>query len=262
MDHRSRNPDRADALHSLSQAIARGTLQVLRKPLRGCAPASHRTHTGQQRREGADNGDPIDLTARCAHCGNPMEMRRSYQKYCTQRCERASSTALETAHRIASNAGRKCEACGKPIDPARRVDARFCCITCRDHKRHRRRKVESLPVDSVMRKVCPHCGVTFSANRSSQVHCCRDCKNAAKRARQEMPCGWCGSNFNRSSHRAKYCCMSCAGKAIAHARRDAADRLRSAEVSINLRQGFAGGSPCEYIGARPFSASSLERKSR
>lgn len=179
--------------------------------------------------------DPIHLTARCAHCGNPMEMRRSYQKYCTQRCERASSTALETAHRIASNAGRKCEACGKPIDPARRVDARFCCITCRDHKRHRRRKVESLPVDSVMRKVCPHCGITFCANRSSQVHCCRDCKNAAKRARQAMPCGWCGSTFNRSSHRDKYCCMSCAGKAIAQARRDAADLLRSAEVGINLR---------------------------
>lgn len=143
-----------------------------------------------------------------------MQLRRAYQQYCSKPCARASYTALETAHRVECKAGRKCETCGSEIDPRRRKDARFCCAVCRDHEKHRRRSLDSLPAGSPKRKLCPHCGNEFRAIRVTQVHCCRDCKNAAARKAAMKPCQHCGKVFPHPSHKTRFCSLTCSSHAI------------------------------------------------
>lgn len=199
MGYGDTKPGRPNALHSLSIAVAGGTLQVLQQQLRERTSQPYRQYQGRERGCGASNVDPIDLTARCEQCHEALPQGApAHRKFCNKRCQSRYFTELGRAQRIEQKAGRTCETCAAAIDPERRQDTRYCCASCRPAGR------------LAIQKTCPKCGVRFKPHRRDQLHCCRDCKNAARRDAQIAPCAWCGKPFHRSSHRSRFCSMTCA----------------------------------------------------
>lgn len=110
---------------------------------------------------------------------------------------------MERQAREEERAARSCTFCAGLIPVAMKASALFCSVACRDRSRRDRRRLTN-------GKVCPHCQALFSPLRADQVHCSRACKNAAKRARQMIPCRGCGKIFrNRWGKRGQFCSQSC-----------------------------------------------------
>lgn len=174
-----RTSDRADPMRELSQAIARGTSQVLQRSVRRDARGSDQAHEGGQRGAGDQNCDEIDLRARCETCGKLLpersptgKMTRNDRKYCSTKCYSQSWIRLEKADREADKVGRKCKVCGGDIPPSRNLRSKFCSKKCcAENVRMNRYSVE---------RVCIECGKPFKAMRGRDTrYCSQSC--ASKR---------------------------------------------------------------------------------
>lgn len=212
MDHSRRNPDRADPLRSLSQAIARGASQVLREAVRQCAQREPSAYQGGERASslsdgGRKQGIPLDLTARCEHCHSPLPpMSTAARKFCDKKCQSAYFNGLTAAALREEKQGRSCILCGEAIPAERRADALYCKSACRERHCNPRKRL-------AITRACPHCGDNFRPSHKVQAHCSRECRTAALREAAKRPCEWCGNIYRAPSSRARFCCMSCSSQA-------------------------------------------------
>lgn len=174
MDNRGRNPDRADPLRSLSQAVARGSLQVLQSSLQFRASPPARPAARDGCREGGGISGPLDLNAYCEHCGKPLpERKRSDKRYCDNRCAYRSCHALEMDARREARIGRTCQECGCIIPSERRRDAKTCSARCTSRASSRRERERAIHL-----KTCPICKTEFRTRARRQVCCSPRCVHA------------------------------------------------------------------------------------
>lgn len=220
MDHSRRNLDRADPLRSVSRAVARGTFQVLRAPVRGCVRGVVREDAFGKRGSSSSDGGAIDLTDRCEGCGSPLPEGATVRRaWCGSACYGAHYRQMEREAREIERANDLCAGCGELIPATKRVDAIYCRKACRDRGRRHRLLTQS--------KACPHCRANFAPLRPDQVHCSRDCKNAERRQRQMIPCRGCGAVFrNRWGKRTQFCSQTCSSRFHYHAGRTSLPRTR------------------------------------
>lgn len=135
MDDTRRGADRADALCSLSRAIARGASQVLQQHMRGGAsPMSYQAQGGGGR-EGGGVGDQVNLTRRCTRCDCIMpDGTRLNRKYCSDACVNAERQddrrAVRQTIRAELIAGRRYQICGGPIPEKKFRGSKFCSLKC------------------------------------------------------------------------------------------------------------------------------------
>lgn len=174
MDNRGRNPDRTDPLRSLSQAVARGSLQVLQSSLQFRASPTARPAARDGCREGGGISGPLDLNAYCEHCGKPLpERKRSDKRYCDNRCAYRSCQSLTKEARKETREGRTCMECGCIIPNTRRAGAKTCSQRCTSRARGRRERARAR-----LRKVCPVCQAEFRTSAKHQVCCSPRCVHA------------------------------------------------------------------------------------
>lgn len=212
MGNRSRNPDRADPLRGLSQAIARGSLEILQQRLCVQLPTSNEHPKGGERGSGAGLGDPLDLTHRCEWCNTVMGPGRADRKYCSKACCVASEVGAISAALREARAGRMCEHCSGPISAERRADAIYCCDKCQNAASH-----------SMLRQrrhmTCIRCGAGFMAHTDRQKHCSWDCAFPSPQIRRERICPACGGTFRTGQPHQRYCSRSCMSAALRSAPR-------------------------------------------
>lgn len=68
----------------------------------------------------------------CLHCGEVIPRDVTLKKrFCCRKCKRDFHNGQRAAALLASKAGRVCDWCGKPLDPAAKVGTRFCHVNCR-----------------------------------------------------------------------------------------------------------------------------------
>ena len=124
--------------------------------------ALDRPPEGSERGSGDQAGDQLDLTARCENCGEALGPGRSDRKFCGARCLYLDYRKAVEVARIEANSGRICLACGGPIPPEKRADARFCCSQCRKSTKN---PAKRLPRPHL----CPVCGASFHPFKYRQV---------------------------------------------------------------------------------------------
>lgn len=206
MGDRRADIDRTNPMRSLSQAIARGTLQVLQQSLRG---QPQPLLDQAQRRGGGPScsfGDPDDLAHRCEYCGVDMGPSIASKKFCSEKCRYNAFWGLERAALDARNAGRTCVHCREPMPVSMKGTARYCSEECRSAARWVRQRYAAPP------KTCQHCGSTFGPLRPDQQYCSRRCFAAATRVLPDVSCGCCGVAFQPRRRSSQYCSRSCATK--------------------------------------------------
>lgn len=197
MDDRSRNPDRTDPLHALSQSLARGASQILQSPLQHDL---QRAVVGQEARDrgtGDPHGDLPGLT--CEWCGASLHGFTIRREFCDHRCR-------EAFYRAERRRLRKCLWCGGSMDTPYRGKIYFSkkCRICsgRDMTglNHKRR--------------CSHCGKTFRPNRWGAKFCSRDCYVEQRRTRCAKSCLVCGNSFIPNLPEQRACSQPCRGVMI------------------------------------------------
>lgn len=213
MDHRSRNPDRADPLRQLSRAIARGAAQVLQQSVQVKPLQRAGEHQASQRRNSHSDDDPSQMNHCCESCGTQLPASsRPDRKYCCNACMYASLKPIIRAEQHAARAGRICQGCDGVIPLSVRRGAKYCCAACRSRAKYAAMKA-SLP-----KRSCKQCGATFQGVDATQSYCSIQCASLAKITVPPRPCDWCGQVFKPVNAKGRFCCTSCASKAKALAR--------------------------------------------
>lgn len=179
LDNSDKYSDRADPLRALSRAIARGKAEILQRSVQGFAQQQSAQRAGDQRARCDGDGSPVDLTARCEHCGQPLPARtdtgrrvRADRKYCGSKCRDASSNVLVAEDRCSARQQRRCERCGKDLSGRHRVSARFCTVSC--GRRHRYATNADFG-----HKECKNCGAKFRAKKADAKFCSLKCSGRA-----------------------------------------------------------------------------------
>jgi hypothetical protein len=197
MDRRLRQPDRADPLRSLSQAIARGALQVLQPSLQQRAQQSCKSSHEHEGGTGGRLSGPLDLTHRCEHCDGLMpeasptgRRRRRSAKYCSIKCLWASAVAIDTLRRLQSRLGRICKWCQGDIPVSRKFRSIYCCARCAKAASRKAAPLRKRTRDSKrlrIEKTCPSCENAFRPFDRMQVCCCHKCASrlAASKKRDQ-----------------------------------------------------------------------------
>lgn len=172
MDSRGRNADRTDPLRSLREAIARGASQVLQNNLRKRVSQPTEPLEGWRGNGGgADSGSSDDVAAECEWCGGPI-LERGRLKFCGEKCAKAGAAIVRRAslerRYTRQREGRICAWCGKPLKPATRGHAKYCCIECTQKGYYAGRKATN-------RRTCVQCGSEFTTASRTAKHCGRSC---------------------------------------------------------------------------------------
>lgn len=235
MDERGWGENRANPLPKLPQSAARGSLQVLRSPLRGCVSEAHRETQRNDRGAGAGINGTLDLTARCETCGCHLpektasgRRKRWNAKYCSDRCRGRSTIQLDQEARREGLAGRSCNLCGDPISDDRRSDAIYCSKRCQTGARMERSR-RRLP------GTCKQCGIAYFACSPAQTFCSHECRGKASRL-AEVRCEWCKKVFQPAKRSRRFCSRSCGnngkgGRSSCHPTLTPRDPLKSQAVS-------------------------------
>lgn len=231
--------DRADPLRSLSRAIARGASQVLQQHLQGIVQPAPGNAKESRVRQGRDLGDPLDLTARCVHCGMPLRHGSRRREFCDDACSRAGTAARRRDEAIEARLCRRCLFCNGPMSreyAGRLYCSRACCWrSSHDQSRMMRKKAcarcgtsfraysETTKFCSPSCKVeaqrkhpattCTNCGEQFYRKKPPQFLCSKACYSAFKRELPDLNCEWCGVTFRPRRSSIRCCCLSCSAKA-------------------------------------------------
>lgn len=116
---------------------------------------------------------------RCAFCENEFQRRSGDQKYCSRSCgfrgrSERKRLRLQSEKDARSNAKTMCLVCKGLFD---RTGSRTCSSSCREELA-RARYVAARPIH---RRICRHCGSTFSPT-FGQIRLCSDtCRDAERR---------------------------------------------------------------------------------
>ncbi len=174
MDDTRKHADRANALHSLSQTIARGTSQILRDALRVQSSRLYQPPQGGDGREGRHFGDPLDLTLKCRFCGARMADKLSESRvYCSSHCKDRDRNALISAGRAEALGDRRCRNCGDLIARGRRADTIHCSPRC---------SLQAWQRSQYPLKKCACCGSLFQPRTASSRFCSKSCAARFQRA--------------------------------------------------------------------------------
>lgn len=179
MDDSPGHADRADAVHQVSQTIARGAFQILRAALRA-KPFQTNGKSAQRQRgyRDADGGadDVLDMRCRCIVCGAELWPCTARKVYCSRRCIARQNTILEREARAEALASRRCETCDALMPLTMRADARWCSLRC---------KRASGPNYYRGTRTCGWCGTAFRAVNKGQTACSISCGQHLRQSRRK-----------------------------------------------------------------------------
>lgn len=269
MDTGSRNPDRANPLRALPQAVARGSLQVLQQAVRHGGEQLRLPPAQGERGAGGEDGRSIGLDEPCRFCGEQLPAKgRSDRLYCSAACRVGHDRQLAANALLEARSGRHCAQCGAPLSVESKISRIYCSSTCAEQKktadrRSLRRMINAqipcvvcsqpMPPNKLLTakycsqvcisraaehrrrqrvklKACDHCATLFSPDKPTRRYCCHGCSVEAVRKHPKRTCEQCGSFYVSRSPTARYCSASCCAKG-----RWAAGDLKHVPRKLNAR---------------------------